>query len=382
MAEGNAHIIDPDGQARQALQTAVAEHGSAVLSNPELLDGICRDQLASLPGESILIGSAARSDVPALLRERTTGGRVGDDGVRAVAAIVSAAHGLDTGACAWVVNEFARILGYRTPGETAPMVAAATAFPGETGAGDQLPPGPAPARNMTTGSPGRTGTRRPSRALLGLGTAAALIALYLAIAAGTHLVPFTGTPGSQNSSPPPVAGGSPGGSPDVAADTSPDTAPDQGADVTPLDPTLQALIPSDVQSGGTCRDYGTPLSAMAAIECTNVQGLAAQTFYYYLFADTEAMNQGNRAFLANGSFQTSCSGSDGNFDEFTASCQSPYTSESATISGTVSEYLNTDNNPVIATTEDQQKVLCVMVGSDGGDLLSYWSSMQWIVTGT
>jgi hypothetical protein len=53
MTAGNGHIIDPDGQARRALQAAVAEHGPQVLSDPATLDGIGRDRLASLPGEYI-----------------------------------------------------------------------------------------------------------------------------------------------------------------------------------------------------------------------------------------------------------------------------------------------------------------------------------------
>jgi hypothetical protein len=172
----------------------------------------------------------------------------------------------------------------------------------------------------------------------------------------------------------------------VSADTSSDAAPDPSPDPDPaaatLNTTLQALIPSDVQSGNTCNDNGTPVGAIAAVACTSVQGLAADTFYYYLFADTDTMNQGYNTLLEDGSFQTSCTGSDGNFDEFTASCQSTYTNSSAAISGTVSEFTDSDNNPVIATTEDQQQVICVMVGSDGGDLIDYWSGMQWIETST
>ena len=115
MTEGNGHRIDPEGLARQTLQAAVAEHGPQVLSDPVMLDGFCRDRLASLPGEYILIGSAARSDVPTLLRERMASGSL-DDAIRSVAATVAAAHGLDTGACVWVVSEFARALGYSPPG--------------------------------------------------------------------------------------------------------------------------------------------------------------------------------------------------------------------------------------------------------------------------
>src|ERR1700734_4136704 len=77
VTEGNGHVIDPAGEARRALQAGVAERGPQALSNAVIMDGVCRDRLGGLPGEAILIGSAARSDVPALLRER-----VGREGTR------------------------------------------------------------------------------------------------------------------------------------------------------------------------------------------------------------------------------------------------------------------------------------------------------------
>jgi len=389
MAAGSGHIIDPAGQARQALLAAVAEYGPQVLSNPAQLDGICRDRLTSLPGEYILIGSAARSDVPARLRERAASGSI-DDAIRSVAAIVAAAHGLDTGACVWVVSEFAWALDYPLPGGTRP--AAETVPSGFTAQGDPLPPGPTPASSATAGSPEPTGKRGPNRSILGLITAAALVLIYLGVAAGAHLAPFAGTQASLNSGSSPIFPGGPSGSPDPAADVSPDPAadpspdvapdpaPDPDPDAVPLNATLQSLIPSDVQSGNTCSDYGTPDGSVAAIVCSGVQGLAAGTFYYYLFANTSALNDGYNTFLQNASFPNSCGASDGKLEAFITSCQSTYTDVSPDISGTISEYLNSDSNPVIASTDDQQLVMCVMVGSDGGGLLDYWNSLQWIVT--
>ena len=69
MTEGNGHLIDPAGDARRALQAVVAEHGPEALSNAVIMDGICQARLSDLPGEAILIGSAARTDVPTLLRD-------------------------------------------------------------------------------------------------------------------------------------------------------------------------------------------------------------------------------------------------------------------------------------------------------------------------
>ena len=115
MTEGNGHVIDPDGAARRALHEAVAEHGPEALSNAVIMDNVCRDHLAALPGESILIGSAARTDVPALLRNLIP--RLGNYGaIQSAAATLAGASELDIPACLWVVREFARALGYIAPG--------------------------------------------------------------------------------------------------------------------------------------------------------------------------------------------------------------------------------------------------------------------------
>jgi hypothetical protein len=402
MTEGNGHVIDPAGEARQALQAAVAEHGPQVLSNPVMMDGICRDRLTGLPGESILIDSAARSDVPTLLQQRTASLRI-DDAIQSVAATVAAAHGLDTAACVWVVSEFARALGYPLPGGFPPV--AGTVPAGFTDQGDALPPGPAEpsataaaaggtaaggaAASGATGPP-PSRTRGSSRSVLGAAAAVALVVIYLAVAAAAHLSPFTGTQVSSSSPPSADLGSSPNGSPDVAADASPDVSPDPAPDPAPdpdpdpdantLNASLLSLIPGDIQSGNTCSSYGTRLGSVAAIECSGVQGLSAGTFYYYLFANVSALNQGYSSFLQDASFPYSCSASDGGFASFITSCQSHYSNNSPVISGTISEYLNSNNYPVIACTDDQQLVMVVMVGANGGDLLAFWNNLGWIVT--
>jgi hypothetical protein len=331
------------------------------------LDGLCRRRLAGLPGEFILIGSAARSDVPALLRQRTAGRSI-EDAIRSVAVTVAATHGLDQAACVWVVTEFAGALGYKPAGG---IPSAANAPPsGSTVRRAPLPSGPAAAEGMP---PGRRG---PRRAVLGLAAAGALVAVYLVIAAGAHLIPF-----SQSSPPPVIGGGSSTGTPNVAADTSadasPDPAPDPDADASVLN-SLLSLIPADIQSGNACSEINASFGATVAVECTGVQGPAG-VLYYYSFAAASALNQGYDNLL-NASFQNSCGASDGSFTEFAPPCQSTYTDSSPVLSGTVSEYLNQDNDPAIASTEDQQLVICVMIGTNGSDLLTFWNNSGWIAT--
>jgi len=61
VTEGTGHVIDPAGDARRALQEAVTTHGPTALSDATVMDNLCRTQLTALPGECILIVSAART---------------------------------------------------------------------------------------------------------------------------------------------------------------------------------------------------------------------------------------------------------------------------------------------------------------------------------
>jgi hypothetical protein len=227
VAEGNGHVIDPDGEARRALQAAVAGHGPQALSNAVIMDAICQDRLADLPGEAVLIGSAARSDVPALLRELIP--RMGNYGaIQSAAATLAEAHGLDNAACLWVVREFARALGLIAPGGIQPTARIGATDPGaETGAGAGAGAGAGP------GSAGGSPPRRPpssarvlNRNTVGIAAAIALVAGYLGVAAVAHLSPFPARTVAATSPPPPASGGattspSQAGSPDPSPDPTP-----------------------------------------------------------------------------------------------------------------------------------------------------------------
>ena len=152
MTEGTGHVIDPAGDARRALQDAVTSHGPEVLSDATVMDHLCRTQLTALPGECILIVSAARSDVPALLRDAIP--QYGNYGaIQSVATTLAQASDLDGAASLWVVREFARALGLIAPGGTQSMPRPA---PGGTGAG-------APGSAVATGA-GAAGAAAARRA--------------------------------------------------------------------------------------------------------------------------------------------------------------------------------------------------------------------------
>ena len=147
MTEGDGHVIDPAGDAHRVLQAVVAEHGPQALSNAVIMDGVCQARLSNLPGEAILIASAARSDVPTMLGDLIP--RLGNYGaIQSVAASLADAHGLDTAACVWVVREFARALGLIASGGTQPTGRLGPG--GGTGTGTPPPPGPTGAPSSAT----------------------------------------------------------------------------------------------------------------------------------------------------------------------------------------------------------------------------------------
>ena len=162
MTEGTGHVIDPAGDARRALQDAVTSHGPEVLSDATVMDHLCRTQLAALPGECILIVSAARADVPALLRDAIP--QLGNYGaIQSVGATLAQASDLDNAASLWVVREFARALGMIAPGGTQsiPRLApgGSTAEAAADGAGAQ-PQGKPGAGSGRGGGPARAGRGR------------------------------------------------------------------------------------------------------------------------------------------------------------------------------------------------------------------------------
>jgi hypothetical protein len=297
VTEGMGHVIDPAGVARSALQAAVAHYGPDVLWNADMLDGFCRDRLAGLPGEAVLISSAARSNVPGLLRRQVD--TLGlNAAITRVAAVLSGAHSLNETACVWVVTEFARILGYPVPMRTQPMIVAAeslavtqTMLPAGSGgavgphpasgpAGPAVPTGPAgppvppqpPGSTVPVATP--SGGPRPggivvNRDALGVAAAIVLVTAYLGIAAAAHLSPFAKAASNSPVSPNGSSSGSTDPPPNGTAsdppppDSVPDPAPDPDA----------ALPNADPVGGpdGTCANPGT----VTVIRCVGVPGLAA-----------------------------------------------------------------------------------------------------------
>jgi hypothetical protein len=429
VTEGTGHVIDPAGDARRALQEAVSTHGPTALSDATVMDNLCRTQLTALPGECILIVSAARADVPALLRDNIA--QLGTYGaIQSVATTLADAHDLDYGASLWVVREFARALGLVAPGGTqsiprpvpdGPAIGATggtgapagsgggTGVPGgsEVPAGPGVPGGPggpeytpgmagAPYPGMAGGPPGMaggppgmagagapaprgsSGPKLLNRNTIGIAAAVALVAGYLGVAAAAHLSPFPAkkvaatSSQSQSQSPSIAPSTSPGTSPATSPAVSPDASPTSDYDV------LLSKIPQSIRSQSSCPNAGTQFGAIAVSQCNRLN-VAAGTIQYYLYPSSAALSSGVSQLLSSAHFrkERECtSGSD--FTDFLVECRSDFHNQTPFMTGTIAEYISKDNAPLIVTTDKQQNVMAILVGTNAGDLLAYWKQLEWI----
>jgi hypothetical protein len=147
--------------------------------------------------------------------------------------------------------------------------------------------------------------------------------------------------------------------------------------------TLQNIIPADIRGTSNCANAGTAVGAIAVSECTSLPGLAATTIFYYLFSDSAALGNGFSTFLTGEKFKRhfECTSND-KFVSFIPQCESAFTSTSPNMTGSIAEYVDKDNQPIIVTSDNQQHVMAVMVGTNDGDLLAYWKQFQWVVTGS
>jgi hypothetical protein len=425
----------------------VTSHGPEVLSDATVMEHLCRTQLTALPGECILIVSAARSDVPALLRDAIPqNGNYG--AIQSVATTLAQASDLDGAASLWVVREFARALGLIAPGGTQSMPrpapggtgadapggavttgevgagAAATAGmsagAGGTGAGSGggagVPGGPELAPGMAGGpqpgmaggpqpgmaggpQPGMAGGPQPgmgggpqpgmaggpaargssrsklfTRNTVGIAAAIALVAGYLGVAAVAHLSPFpakaVAATSSQSASTAPST--SPATTPATSPDASPDASPTSDYDV------LLSKIPAAVQGRDNCHLAGTQYGATAVSQCSRLN-LPAGTIIYYSYPSPAALASGVSKLLSDNHFRKSRECTTGNdFTDFLVECQTDFHNQTPFMTGSIAEYSSTSNAPIIVSSDNQQNVMAVLIGTNPGELLSYWKQLTWI----
>jgi hypothetical protein len=110
--------LDASGEARPTLRTVVQDHGTAALSNPQLMNSLLQDLMPGSPRESRVLVAAADADVAGILMERAK------QHVSMAAAVLQAATALEErtalapDACRWAARQMAEAL--NLPQMTAP----------------------------------------------------------------------------------------------------------------------------------------------------------------------------------------------------------------------------------------------------------------------
>jgi hypothetical protein len=289
--------LDAQGEAREALGTAVTSYGQRVLSDPHTLGNLVADLLPDLPRERSLLVTAAEAGIAAEMRQHVEGQHIDPDiAVQLVASALSDRRALDPAAGLWVASEYAQALGYQvrayTPAAPSgpPQQVSPAGQPPQSWPQSWPPAGPSwpPAQPSSGGSRSSWAVRR--RGLIAAGAAVALTGGYL-IAAATvaHTFPFTkARPVAASSL---VHSARPAPKPTKPATPTP-TGPTLAAGVTPL---LQ-LLPEDIGDPATqCQPDPPPYSwdmpgRVTALACTDPGLIKGKVYAYQMDsqADYEA----------------------------------------------------------------------------------------------
>jgi len=300
--------LDTQGEAHEALGTAVASYGQRVLSDPHTLGNLVADLLPDLPRERSLLVTGAEAGIAGEMRQHVEEQHIDPDtAVQLVATALSERRAIDPAAGLWVATEYARALGYQVRPSTAaaPPGPAPQRPPGQfwppalppqfwppAGAPPQSwppagqPPGQTwPPPQPSSGGPGNSWSGR-KRGLIAAVSAVALLGGYLIAATVAHTFPFTTSR--------PVAASSP------AHPAQPAPKPTQRATPTPTGRTLAAgvapliqLLPGDIDDPATqCQPdpppYGFDMPGrVEALVCTD-PGLPKGTQVYAYQLDNHA----------------------------------------------------------------------------------------------
>ena len=319
--------LDTQGEAHEALGTAVASYGQRVLSDPHTLGNLVADLLPDLPRERSLLVTGAEAGIAGEMRQHVEEQHIDPDtAVQLVARALSERRAIDPAAGIWVASEYALALGYqvrrytsavppRQPQQVDLAAPTATAVPRTAGAPavqapspqswppagqtPQRPPGqfwqppqswppagPPPGQSwpppqLSSGAPGNSWPGRKRGLIAGV-TAVALIGGYLIAATVAHTFPFTKSR--------PVA----------AHSARPAPKPTQPATPTPTGRTLAAgvapliqLLPGDIDDPATqCQPdpppYGFDMPGrVEALLCTD-PGLPKGSQVYAYQLDNQA----------------------------------------------------------------------------------------------
>lgn len=237
-----------------------------------------------------------------------------------------------------------------------------------------MPPGPG-----GYSPPAPTGPSRPPVSKTGKLVAAgagAVVVLYLVIAAVAHLAPF-----GKGKSPQPAANPASSSAqttpPSSSSSPSPSTpSPSPSAELTSDQTRLFGLIPSTVQSHGTCTTQKVEFGAIAQISCRNEKGIPPAGATYYLFSTTGKLNSAYSYFRSKFAHTTKLAGHCESFTVFVP-CETTYSVGSSNVTqGRIVEY-RYKGGPDMSFTAAKYKVLIDAVANkgkgNGNALLKWWS---------
>jgi hypothetical protein len=287
--------LDTQGEAHEALGTAVASYGQRVLDDPHTLGNLVADLLPDLPRERSLLVTGAEAGIAGEMRQHVEQQRIDPDtAVQLVATALSERRAIDPAAGLWVATEYARALGYPVrphttdvpPGAAGIQKTSPQSWPPAGQAPQSWPPAGAPPQSWpppqpSSGGPGNSWSGR-KRGLIAAVAAVALIGGYLIAATVAHTFPFTKS------------------RPAAAHSARPAPKPTQRATPTPTGRTLAAgvapliqLLPGDIDDPATqCQPdpppYGFDMPGrVEALVCTD-PGLPKGTQVYAYQLDNHA----------------------------------------------------------------------------------------------
>lgn len=111
--------FDAQGEAHEALGTAVASYGTRVLSDPRILGNLVTDLLPDSPRERSLLVTAAEAGVAADLAQHVDQQNLDvDTAIALVARGLTERRSIDLAASTWVATEYAQALGYQVRSAT------------------------------------------------------------------------------------------------------------------------------------------------------------------------------------------------------------------------------------------------------------------------
>jgi hypothetical protein len=115
--------LDAQGEAHEALGTAVASYGQRVLNDPHTLGNLVADLLPDLPRERSLLVTAAEAGIAAEMRQHVEERHVDPDtAAQLMARMLSERRAIDPAASLWVASEYAQALGYQVRPYTAAVL--------------------------------------------------------------------------------------------------------------------------------------------------------------------------------------------------------------------------------------------------------------------